>query len=320
MKKLLTVLLSILLVLGLSACTDGKKEEKVLHVGVVQLVKHDALDAATQGFVDVLNENFDKIEIDVKNASGDSANCTTIVNGFVADNVDLIMANATPALQAAAAATNSIPVLGTSITEYGIALGIDGFTGTTGTNVSGTSDLADLKAQAQMILDICPETKTVAIIFSSNEDNSKYQVKVVKEYLESKGITVLEKSFSSTDNIALVVAQACEEADAIFLPTDNACADNGDTIFNETSKAGKPVFCGEEGTCVKTGVATLTIDYYRLGRITGEMAVKILKGEADVKNMPVEYFSDHYELTKKFNKSICESLNITVPSDFIAIE
>jgi len=318
MKKLLTVLLSVLMLMSLCACSE-ESGEKTLKVGVVQIIEHVALDAATQGFVDVLKEEFgDGIEIDVKTAGGDSANCATIANGFVAEGVDLILANATPALQAAAAATNSIPVLGTSVTEYGVALGIDNFDGLTGMNVSGTSDLAPLDEQAQMVLDLIPNVKKVGIISCSNEANSKYQVEVVQKYLEAKGIEVVSKTFEDSSNIANAAdAVMNENCDAIYVPTDNQVASYADTLYNLSSAKNIPIICGEEGTCVKCGVATLTIDYYELGRTTGQMAVKVLKGETKVEDMPIEYYPNP---VKKYNKEIATACGIEIPSDYIVIE
>jgi len=317
MKKLFTLLLALLMSMTLCACSN--EESDTIKVGVVQIIEHEALDAATQGFVDVLKEEFgDKIEIDVKTAGGDSANCATIANGFVSENVDLILANATPALQAAAAATNSIPVLGTSVTEYGVALGIDNFNGLTGINVSGTSDLAPLNEQAQMILDLVPGVKKVGIISCSNEANSKYQVEVVSKYLQDKGVEVVAKTFEDSSNIANAAdALMNEDCDALYVPTDNQVASYADTLYSLSSAKNLPIICGEEGTCIKCGIATLTIDYYELGRTTGQMAVKILKGEAKVEDMPIEYFPNP---VKKYNKEIAAACGINVPSEYTAIE
>lgn len=326
MKKLFKVVMALLMLLCFAGCSsddsqvNNDQSSKVFHVGIVQIAQHDALDAATNGFIDELKKEFPDIDIDLQNASGDTAACSTIVNGFVNDGVDLIMANATPALQAAASATNSIPILGTSVTEYGIALGISDFNGVVGGNISGTSDLANLEQQAQIILDLIPNVKTVGILFCSSEDNSVYQVKVVKKYLEEKGIKVVENSFTESNDIALVTSELCSQVDAIYIPTDNAAASFGDTIDGVARNAGIPIVTGEENTAAKCGVATQSIDYYDLGVITGKMAVKILKGEANIAEMPVEYYSDYFEEIKKFNPVICEALNIEIPDNYEAIE
>ncbi|MBP5280492.1 MAG: ABC transporter substrate-binding protein [Erysipelotrichaceae bacterium] len=325
MKKLLTVLLALLVIFTLAGCSgngnDTPKEDDApekFTVGVVQLVQHPALDAATQGFVDVLKAEFgDNIDIDVQNASGESANCATIVTGFVNNSVDLIMANATPALQAASSATGDIPILGTSVTEYGVALGIDNFNGVPGGNVSGTSDLAPLDQQAQMFLDLLPDAKTVGIIYCSNEANSIYQVQVVKSFLEGKGITVVDKSFTDSNDIAMVAEDVCSQVDALFLPTDNAVASCAETIANVVVDKKIPVIAGEEGVCASCGIATLSINYYDLGAETGKMAIRVLKGEANISEMPVQYFPDP---VKKYNPELCELLGVEIPEGFVAIE
>ena len=324
MKKLLTVLLGIMMIISLSACSQngggeetGGDDNTTLHVGIVQLVQHTALDAATKGFIDALKAEIPDVDINELNASGDPATCSTIVNGFVNDNVDLIMANATPALQAAVAATGDIPILGTSVTEYGVALGIDNFNGLVGSNVSGTSDLAPLDQQAQMILDILPDTKNVGIIYCSSEANSVYQVKVVEEYLTSKGVNVISKAFTDSNDVALVTEDLCSQAEVLYIPTDNTAASSADTIANVVLDKKVPVFSGEEGICAKCGVATLTISYYDLGVTTGKMAAAILKGEKNVAEMPIQYFE---QPVKKYNPEICEMLGVEVPEDFVAIE
>lgn len=316
MKKVWKVLIAVMLILTMSACS-GKDEtaDDTLRVGVVQLVQHDALDAATQGFVDALIAEFgeEKVKVDVQNASGEVANCTTIVNGFVSADVDLIMANATPALLAAASATSEIPVLGTSVTDYASALEIDNWNGVTGKNVSGTSDLAPLDGQAAMIRELFPDAKTVGIIFCSAESNSAYQVEVISEELKKLGLEAKQFSFTDTTDIASVTQSACANSDVLYIPTDNTAASNTETIANIVLPAGKPVVAGEEGIGRGCGVATLSISYYDLGYTTGLQAVKILKGEADVASMPIEYAK---EFTKKYNPANCTALGIDVPEDY----
>ena len=286
-------------------------------VGICQLVQHAALDAATQGFEDALTAEFgDNVKFDFQNAQGDSATCATIANGFVSAGVDLIMANATPALQAAQSATNEIPVLGTSVTEYGVALGLSDFSGTVGGNISGTSDLAPLDQQADMIVEWMPEAKKVGLLYCSAEANSQYQVDEVQKYLEAKGVTATQYAFSDSNDLASVCQKAADENDAVYVPTDNTCAANTGIIDGICRPAKKPVFAGEEGICSGCGVATLSISYYDLGYTTGEMAAKILTGEADISEMPIEYT----DVTKKYNKTICEDLGLTVPEGYEAIE
>ena len=281
-----------------SAAADGQSYT----VGICQLVEHAALDAATQGFEDALTEAFgDNVKFDFQNAQNDSATCATIANGFVSAGVDLIMANATPALQAAQAATNSIPILGTSVTEYGVALGLTDFDGTVGGNVSGTSDLAPLDQQAEMITEWLPDVKKVGLLYCSAEANSQYQVDEVQKYLEAAGVTATQYAFSDSNDLASVCQKAADENDAVYVPTDNTVAANTGIV---------------DGICRGCGVATLSISYYDLGHTTGEMAAKILTGEADISTMPIEYTS----VTKKYNKAICDDLGVTVPEGYEAIE
>ena len=286
-------------------------------VGICQLVQHAALDAATQGFEDALTAEFgENVKFDFQNAQGDSATCATIANGFVSAGVDLIMANATPALQAAQSATNKIPVLGTSVTEYGVALGLSDFSGTVGGNISGTSDLAPLDQQADMIVEWMPEAKKVGLLYCSAEANSQYQVDEVQKYLEAKGVTATQYAFSDSNDLSSVCQKAADENDALYVPTDNTVAANTGIVDGICRPAKKPVFAGEEGICAGCGVATLSISYYDLGYTTGEMAVKILKGEADISTMPIEYT----DVTKKYNKAVCDDLGLTVPEGYEAIE
>ena len=333
-KKLIATLLSAAMCLSLAACgqkadapagsgsgsgavsaSNGEKTQYT--VGICQLVQHVALDAATQGFIDALNEALPgQVTIENKNASGEPNNCATIVNGFVSEGVDLIMANATGALTAAASATADIPILGTSITAYGVALDIDNFSGTVGGNISGTSDLADLSKQADMILEWFPETKKVGLLFCSAEANSKYQIDEVAKHLADKGIETKEFAFTDTNDVASVTQAAADYSDVVYIPTDNTAASNTEAIANVLVPAGVPAICGEEGICSGCGVATLSISYYDLGVTTGKMAAKILTGEADISTMPIEYT----DATPKYNAAMCEQLDITPVEGYTAIE
>lgn len=315
------VVLAAAMALGLAGCggqsTQEKQEKDSYTVGIVQLAPHPALDEATQGFQDAVKEALgDKVKFDFQNAANDPATCATIANGFVSAGVDLIMANATPAVQAAAAATGEIPVLGTSVTEYGVAFGIKDFSGTVGGNVSGTSDLAPLDQQAAMIQEWCPEAKNVGLLFCSAEANSQYQVDMVQKYLEEMGYTCTQYPFSDSNDIAAVTTTAVAASDVIYVPTDNTVATNASIVDNICRPAGVPVFAGEQGICAGCGVATLSISYYDLGVTTGEMAVKILTGEADISQMPIEYAP---QFTKMYNADICEALGLTPPEGYTAI-
>lgn len=319
MKKFLAIILTAVMSLGLVACGNSSSDKKTYNVGICQLVQHEALDAATQGFKDALTEELgeDAVTFDEQNAQGDSATCSTIINGFVSDNVDLILANATPALQAAQAGTNEIPILGTSVTEYGVALGIKDFDGLVGSNISGTSDLAPLDQQAAMLKELFPDKKNVGLVYCTAEANSQYQVDTVKKELENLGYTCKLYGFSDSNDLNSVAKTAADESDVIYVPTDNTVASNASIIDNICRPAKIPVIAGEEGICKGCGVATLSISYYDLGVATGKMAVKVLTGESKIEEMKIEYAP---EFTKKYNKEICEDLGIEIPDDYVAIE
>ena len=318
-KQMLAIALSAA-VAASGMCTPAvfAEESETYTVGLCQLVQHDALDAATQGFKDALTEKLgDAVTFDEQNAQGDTNTCSTIINSFTSENVDLILANATPALQAAVAGTNEIPILGTSVTEYGVALEIDDFDGTVGGNVSGTSDLAPLDEQAAMLHELYPDVKNVGLLYCSSEANSQYQVDTVKAALEDLGYTCEYYAFSDSNDLSAVTTTAASESDVIYVPTDNTVASNTEIINNICLPAEVPVIAGEEGICAGCGVATLSISYYDLGVATGEMAAKILTGEADISEMPIEYAP---QFTKKYNPTNCEALGLTIPDDYVAIE
>lgn len=327
MKKLLALMMIMTFAVGMTACGGSQNDageenaqagDNAYKIGIIQLVEHEALDAATEGFkqavIDGLGE--DGVEFDVQNGQNDSNTCSTIANQFVSDGVDLIMANATPALQAAVAATADIPILGTSVTEYGVALSIDDFNGTVGGNVSGTSDLAPLSDQAAMVTEWFPDAESVGLIYCSAEANSQYQVDVVKTELEKAGLTAVLYPFSDSNDLSSVCTTAAGKSDVLYVPTDNTVASNIGIIDSICQEAKVPVIAGEEGICRGGGVATLSISYYDLGYTTGEMAVKILKDGQDISAMPIEYT----ETTKKYNATICEALGITPLDGYTAIE
>lgn len=337
-KKMIALLLAALTALSLAACGGGKPAEesappaasakpaasaenaqaKSYTVGICQLVQHPALDAATQGFRDALDEKLgDKVSFDEQNASGDTATCAVICNQFVTSNVDLILANATPALQAAQTSTDKIPILGTSITDYGTALGIDGWTGKTGKNISGTSDLAPLDQQAAMLKEIFPDAEKVGILYCSAEPNSKYQSRVITGCLTDMGYACKDYTFSDSNDLQTVVTTAASECDVIYLPTDNTVASNTQIIRNVCLPAKVPIIAGEEGICKGCGVATLSISYYELGYATGEMAVEILVNGANPGDMEIRYAP---KFTKLYNADICRELGITVSGDYEAIK
>ncbi len=322
MKKQLAIGLSTLLAVTAIAGSTvfaSTTETKKYTIGICQLVQHVALDAATEGFMDAVKEGLgeENVEFDLQNASGDSATCSTIVNSFVAANYDLILANATAPLQAAAQATADIPILGTSVTDYASALDIADWTGKTGYNVSGTSDLAPLSEQAAMVKELFPDAKKVGILYCTAEANSQYQTDVITEELTALGYEVSSYGFTDTNDVATVTQNACDGSDVIYIPTDNTAASNTGIIDQIARPAGVPIVTGEEGLCKGCGVATLSISYYDLGYTTGKMAVDILANGADITEMDVQFAS---EITKEYNAEICEDLGIEIPEGYTAIE
>ena len=304
----------------LAGCSgSGSDADKVYSIGVCQLVEHPALDAATNGFKDALVAKIgvDKVKFDVQNAQGEQATSATICNGFVADNVDLILANATTPLQTAAAATSSIPILGTSVTDYASALQITNWTGATGRNISGTSDLAPIDQQEKMLKELFPDAKKVGLLYCTAESNSAYQIDMFIKSLEQDGIAYVKYGIADSNEIQSVVSTAVSECDVLYIPTDNTLANATETVYNIVVPAGIPVIVGEEGMCKGCGVATLSISYYDIGYTTGEMAYEVLVNGKDISTMDVKYAPTS---TKKYNKSICEKLGVTVPSDYVAIE
>ena len=303
-----------------AAPSDAAASDKKFTVGICQLVQHSALDAATKGFIDVLKEEYgDNVVIDEQNAQGDSATCTTIINGFVSNEYDLILANATPALQSAMNATQDIPILGTSVTDYGTALAMDNFDASKGTgiNISGTSDLAPLDQQEDMILELVPEVKNVSILYCSAEANSQYQAAQIEKYLEEDGIAYKEFTFSDSNDLQSVVQSAVADCDAMYIPTDNTAASNMTVINNIVQPAGIPIICGEENMMKSGALATLSISYEDLGRATGKQAIEILSNGADVSTMPIAYAE---ATTKEYNKAYADAIGITIPDDYTAVE
>ena len=314
MKKTLALLCALAMVFALCACGQtaapaapsaspeaspaaeaapaAADDAKTFTVGVCQLVQHPALDAATQGFQDALKEKLgDKVSFSVQNASGDSATCAVICNQFVSDGVDLILANATPALLAAQSATNKIPIL-------------------------GTSDGVPAQSFADLLKQVFPEAKKVGILYCSGEPNSKFQADQIRPILEGMGYAVADYTFADSNDVAQVAANACDDSDVLYIPTDNTAASNAELINSVCLEKKVPVVAGEENLCLGCGSVTLSISYYDLGTVTGEMAAKVLADGADISAMEIQYAP----FTGKFNKVNCEALSVEVPEGFVAIE
>ena len=314
---MLCFFIALTMIFAFAGCSEEPAANGKYTVGICQLVQHEALDAATQGFKDALVEAFgDNVVFVEHNASGDAATCITICNQLVSENVDLIMGNATPALQAAAASTSDIPIVGTSITDYATALEITDWTGATGRNITGTADLAPLEQQAAIIAELFPDAENVGILYCSAEPNSVYQANIVIEELKALGFNCEVFTFADSNDVANVTAAACAASDVLYVPTDNTAATCAETINNVALPAGTPIISGEENACKGFGVATLSISYYDIGFIAGQMAAEILANGADPATMDIQFAP---ETVKKYNEAICAELGISIPSDYVAI-
>ena len=320
-KKLLSAALASTMALTLAACGgEGQSADDPdgYTIGICEQMEHVSLSEATQGFMDGLTEllGADKVVFREQNAGGEQTNCTTIMNGFLAEGVDLILANATWPLQAAASATADTPILGTSVTDYAVALGLEDFDGTVGGNISGTSDLVDLEAQAAIISELFPDAGTVGLLYCSGEPNSVYQIETVRGYLEPLGYACEIFAFTDVNDLASVTQAACDASDVIYIPTDNTVATNVESVANVVLPAGVPVVGGDPGICSGCGVATIATDYYELGRLTAEMAAQVLTGEADISSMPVQYGA----MEKIYDPENCELLGISIPEGYNPVE
>lgn len=325
MKKLTSALLALSLCLGLCACggntasNNNSNSGKKYTIGICQLIQHDALDAATKGFRDAVTAGLGEANVtfDEQNANGDSATCSTIVGGFATNGYDLIMANATPALQAAVSATTTIPILGTSVTDYGEALSMKDMDPAKGTgiNVSGSSDGVEAQLYVDLLTELVPNAKKVSLLYCSAEANSVFQADNFMAALPA-GVEASVFTFADSNDIQAVVTSAVEGADALYIPTDNQAASNMTIISNVCQNAKIPVICGEENLCANGGLATVSLSYYEIGKLCGEQAVKILKDGAKVSEMPIAYASDP---VKKYNADYAKAIGFTVPDGYTAI-
>ena len=287
MKKITSLVLALVLCaiscLAFTSCGDDKTAD--FTVGICQLMEHESLDKATNGFIAALKEEMEKagktVDIDTQ-VAGEATLCTTVINTLTAKNVDLIMANATPALLAAANATTTIPVLGTSVTDY-----VDTFSGNIPANVTGTSDAVPFDEQAQMMIDSLglAEGDLVGVLYCSNESNSLIQYNAVKELFEAEGIVVEAYTFSETTELQALVNSMAAECKAVYVPSDNTVANNDSIVGTICNEAGVPVFTSYGGAIC---YASLAIDYYELGAQTGKMAAEILLGTKTVDDFEVK--------------------------------
>lgn len=340
MTKAISLVLSGVLMLSLAGCsnastgksdskngteaetaqTDKKSEEgtqaeqtaegKSYKIGVLQLVQHAALDASNQGFVKALDDAGLNYTIDQQNASGDQSTCQTIASKLVNDGDDLILAIATPAAQAVAGYTSDIPVLITAVTDPASSDLVDSNDAPAG-NVSGTSDLTPVKEQIALLKKILPDAKTVGILYCTAESNSDIQSEMARKAIEAEGMTAVDYTVSNSNEIQTVVTSMVGTVDAIYAPTDNTIAAGMTTVAMVANDNGIPTICGEEGMVKAGGLATYGINYYELGYLTGQQAVKILKDGADISKMPIEYLPvDKCKLT--VNEETAKTLGIDV--------
>lgn len=327
-KVLAIMMIAMMAMLTLAGCgsaggegssADGAAADASYTIGMIQQLEHPALDAASEGFQDAVNEIMGEgvVSFDFQNAQGEQANCATIASGFVSNNVDLIFANATGSLQAAAAATADIPIVGTSVTDFATALEISDWTGTTGINVTGTSDLAPLDQQVAMIQELFPDVKQVGMLYCSAEPNSVYQIEKVGALLKEAGIAYKAYAAADSNEIQSVTTNAIADCDVLYVPTDNTIAANAEIVNNICEPAGIPVVAAEEGVCKGCGIATLSISYYDLGYAAGEIAADILQNGTDPAGIEIGYAAD---VTKEYHADRCKTLGITVPKDYVAIE
>ena len=319
MKKIIAITLAALMLLSLAACGGTASDDGKYVIGICQMTKHPSLDHASEGFKDAVIAALgeDNVVFKEQDAAGEYATCGVVIDGFIAEGVDMILANSTTPLQVAVSATDEIPILGTSITDYAAALNMSEWTGSVEGNVAGTTDLAPLDQQAAVIAELFPEAQNVGLLYCSSEPNSVYQIRIIGEYLADMGYSCTEFAFADVNDMSYVVETACENADVIYIPTDNTCATYTENIANVVLPAGIPVVTGDTSTCAAAGVATFSISYYDLGRVTGEMAVQILTGEADIADMAIQSAG---EAAKMYNPANCEKLGITVPDGYQPVE
>ena len=319
MKKMLAIAIAALMLLSLAACGGTASDDGKYVIGICQMTKHPSLDHASEGFKDAVIAALgeDNVVFKEQDAAGEYATCGVVIDGFIAEGVDMILANSTTPLQVAVSATDEIPILGTSITDYAAALNMSEWTGSVEGNVAGTTDLAPLDQQAAVIAELFPEAQNVGLLYCSSEPNSVYQIRIIGEYLADMGYICTEFAFADVNDMSYVVETACENADVIYIPTDNTCATYTENIANVVLPAGIPVVTGDTSTCAAAGVATFSISYYDLGRVTGEMAVQILTGEADIADMAIQSAG---EAAKMYNPANCEKLGITVPDGYQPVE
>lgn len=320
MKRIVSILATCMLMTTmLTGCGSSEKDDTMTTIGIIQLAEHPALGKAYEGFVDGLKtEGFEEgknIKIDFKNAQGERANCDTIVDKFVNNDVDLIYAIATTAAQAAASKTSDIPIVLAAVTDPKSS-GLVESNEKPNTNVTGASDLTPIPEQIDLLTKILPTAKTVAVMYSGSEDNSIFQAKVAKTEIESAGLTYIDKPVADSSTIQQVAESLIGKVDAIYVPTDNLLAEYMTTVTNIANENKIPCIVGEEGQIINGGLATHGIDYYNLGITAAKQAAQILKGEKKPAEMPIAYLLPE-ECKISINKKVAEQLQITIPQEIL---
>ena len=316
MKRFAKVLGSIALMSTLFGC--GSAEDATAKIGVIQYAEHPALDKAYEGFLEGLKENgytYDEnVIVDFKLAQQDQSNCKTISNTFVNDGVDLIYAIATPAAQAAANETKDIPVVISAVTDAKNA-GLVKDNEKPGTNVTGVSDLTPVKSQLELLTQLLPDAKKVAIMYCNAEDNSIFQANIAKEEGKKLGLEMSEATVTDSNQIQQVVESLIGKVDAIYIPTDNLLAEGMTSVAQVANVNNLPCIVGERGFVTNGGLATYGLDYFELGKIAGKQAAQILDG-ADPSTMPIEYLATE-KCSLTINTTAAKQLNITIPDELL---
>lgn len=296
---------------ALTGCGEDKKAEAPKTIGIVQLVEHDALDAANRGITDALKERGVTMEIDRQNAQADQSNLRNIAQRFVSHNYPLIFAIATPAAQTVANATSTTPIVATAVTDFAVAKLVKD-NNKPGTNVTGSSDMNPIAAQTELLLKLVPNAKTVGTIYNSSEINSQLQIDILRKELEKHGVALAEATISSVNDIQQAAQSLVGKVDVMYVPTDNVVASSMPTLYRVTQAAKLAVVAGEAGMVRSGATATVAVDYYNLGKIAGNMGADILEGKAKPQDMPIRYQTDFKVV---LNEPVVKELGLTVPED-----
>ena len=296
---------------ALTGCGEDKKAEAPKTIGIVQLVEHDALDAANRGITDALKERGVTMEIDRQNAQADQSNLRNIAQRFVSHNYPLIFAIATPAAQTVANATSTTPIVATAVTDFAVAKLVKD-NNKPGTNVTGSSDKNPIAAQTELLLKLVPNAKTVGTIYNSSEINSQLQIDILRKELEKHGVALAEATISSVNDIQQAAQSLVGKVDVMYVPTDNVVASSMPTLYRVTQAAKLAVVAGEAGMVRSGATATVAVDYYNLGKIAGNMGADILEGKAKPQDMPIRYQT---EFNVVLNEPVVKELGLTVPED-----